>query len=84
MSWTTAYGPRLGRARETRRAAGERSIEAALELRTALEHNEVAMRQVSARLEAVGAESAQLLDRLKEVRDNQTEHGDSSRPWHFV
>ncbi|EFJ41501.1 hypothetical protein VOLCADRAFT_98490 [Volvox carteri f. nagariensis] len=50
------------------RAAGERGIEEALELRRALERNEGAMRQVSARLEAVGAESAELLEQLKEAQ----------------
>ncbi len=53
---------------EARRAAAERGVEAALELRTALERNEGAMRQLSTRLEAMGAESAALQDQLKEVR----------------
>ncbi|GLI67412.1 hypothetical protein VaNZ11_011607 [Volvox africanus] len=51
-----------------RRASGDRGIEAALELQGALERNEAAMRQVSARLEAVGAENAALMDQLKEAQ----------------
>ncbi|GIL55169.1 hypothetical protein Vafri_10769 [Volvox africanus] len=51
-----------------RRASGDRGIEAALELQGALARNEAAMRQVSARLEAVGAENSELMDQLKEAQ----------------
>ncbi|GLC68628.1 hypothetical protein PLESTF_000716600 [Pleodorina starrii] len=53
---------------EARRAVAQRGIEMALELRSALERNEGAMRQLSARLEALGEEHEATTEQLNATR----------------